>query len=227
MNKPSHSPKNILVVDDHIMFREGLIGLLRSTPDFHVVDQAGTMYEGIEKALRHKPNIILMDFSLPDGTGLEATQIILEGLPECKIIFLTVYETDENLLSAIRIGAKGYMFKNVSSSSLIASLRALDEGEIAMSRKMMSKVLEFSRSRLPSLKQDTVNKLSPREIDILLKLQNDASNSEIAQQLFLSENTVKHHIHNILDKLGVENRRQAGLLAREMSLKKNGGWKVN
>jgi two-component system nitrate/nitrite response regulator NarL len=221
------SPQNILVVDDHIMFREGLIGLLRSIPEFHVVDQAGTMYEGIEKALRHKPNIILMDFSLPDGTGLEATEIILEQLPECKIVFLTVYETDENLLSAIRLGAKGYMLKNVSSSSLIASLRALEQGEIAMSRKMMSKVLEFSRSRLPSFRQDTVNKLSPREIEILLKLQTDASNSEIAQQLYLSENTVKHHIHNILDKLGVENRRQAGLIAREMGLKKSGGWKVN
>jgi len=226
MNQTVNIPQNILVVDDHIMFREGLIGLLRSTPEFNVIDQAGTMYEGIEKALRHKPHIILMDFSLPDGTGLEATEIILEQLPECKIVFLTVYETDENLLSAIRLGAKGYMLKNVSSSSLIASLRALEHGEIAMSRRMMSKVLEFSRSNLPSFRQDTVSKLSPREIDILMKLQTNASNSEIAQQLYLSENTVKHHIHNILDKLGVENRRQAGLIAREMGLK-NGGMKIN
>jgi two-component system nitrate/nitrite response regulator NarL len=226
MNQTVNSPQNILVVDDHIMFREGLIGLLRSTPEFNVIDQAGTMYEGIEKALRHKPHIILMDFSLPDGTGLEATEIILEQIPDCKIVFLTVYETDENLLSAIRLGAKGYMLKNVSSSSLIASLRALEHGEIAMSRRMMSKVLEFSRSNLPSFRQDTVSKLSPREIDILMKLQNNASNSEIAQQLYLSENTVKHHIHNILDKLGVENRRQAGLIAREMGLK-NGAMKIN
>jgi two-component system nitrate/nitrite response regulator NarL len=226
MNQTVNSPQNILVVDDHIMFREGLIGLLRSTPEFNVIDQAGTMYEGIEKALRHKPHIILMDFSLPDGTGLEATEIILEQIPDCKIVFLTVYETDENLLSAIRLGAKGYMLKNVSSSSLIASLRGLEHGEIAMSRRMMSKVLEFSRSNLPSFRQDTVSKLSPREIDILMKLQNNASNSEIAQQLYLSENTVKHHIHNILDKLGVENRRQAGLIAREMGLK-NGAMKIN
>jgi two-component system nitrate/nitrite response regulator NarL len=226
MNQTVNIPQNILVVDDHIMFREGLIGLLRSTPEFNVIDQAGTMYEGIEKALRHKPHIILMDFSLPDGTGLEATEIILEQIPDCKIVFLTVYETDENLLTAIRLGAKGYMLKNVSSSSLIASLRALEQGEIAMSRRMMSKVLEFSRSNLPSFRQDTVSKLSPREIDILMKLQNNASNSEIAQQLYLSENTVKHHIHNILDKLGVENRRQAGLIAREMGLK-NGAMKIN
>jgi len=218
-DKPSRS---VLVVDDHIMFREGLIGLLRSTHDFNVVDQAGLICEGIQKALQHKPDIILMDFSLPDGTGLEATQIILEQLPDCKIIFLTVYETDENLLSAIRLGAKGYMLKNVSSSSLIASLRALEQGELAMSRKMMSKALEFSRFALSNPKKDLASKLTPREIDILYELQNDASNSEISRRLYLSENTVKHHLHNILDKLEVDNRRQAGLIARQMGLRKNG-----
>jgi DNA-binding NarL/FixJ family response regulator len=203
------------------MFREGLIGLLRSTPEFNVVDQAGTVKDGIEKALFYKPDIILMDFSLPDGTGLDATKAIMDELPDCKIIFLTVYETDENLLSAIRLGAKGYMLKNVSSSSLIASLRALEQGEIAMSRKMMSKALEFSRFTMPYSKKDLTGKLSPREIDILLELMKDYSNSEIAQHLYLSENTVKHHIHNLLDKLGVDNRHQAALIGRQMNLEKN------
>jgi len=227
MNNKNKPPQNILVIDDHIMFREGLIGLLQSIPEFNVVDQAGTMCEGIQKALHHKPDTILMDFSLPDGTGLEATQIILEQLSECKIVFLTVYETDENLLAALRLGAKGYMLKNVSSSSLIASLRGLEQGEMAMSRRMMSKALEFSRSMLSFPQHDTVSKLSPRETDILLELQNNVSNSEIARKLYLSENTVKHHIHSILDKLGVENRRQAGLIAKQMVLKKNGGLKAN
>lgn len=227
MNDKNKPPQNILVIDDHIMFREGLIGLLQSIPEFNVVDQAGTMCEGIQKALHHKPDTILMDFSLPDGTGLEATQIILEQLPNCKIVFLTVYETDENLLAAMRLGAKGYMLKNVSSSSLIASLRGLEQGEIAMSRRMMSKVLEFSRSTLSFPQHDTVSKLSPRETDILLELQNNISNSEIARKLYLSENTVKHHIHSILHKLGVENRRQAGLAAKQMVLKKSSGLKAN
>jgi len=141
-------------------------------------------------------------------------------MPECKIIFLTVYETDENLLKAIRLGAKGYMLKNVSSSSLIASLRALSQGEIAMSRKMMSRVVEYSRAAPISSSQDVLEKLSPREIDILYELQSGASNTQIAQQLYLSENTVKHHIHSILEKLGVENRHQAGTMAKQMGLKK-------
>ena len=221
MNDQEEKAQSVLVIDDHVLFRDGLVSLFQSTPDFRVVDQAGTVKEGIEKAFHHKPDIVLMDFSLPDGTGLDATQAILDEMPECKIIFLTVFETDENLMRAIRLGAKGYMLKNVSSSSLIASLRALAQGEIAMSRKMMSRALEMSRTVTLPPTQDLLSKLSPREIDILYELQNGASNKQIAQQLYLSENTVKHHIHSILEKLGVENRRQAGMIAKQMGLKKN------
>ncbi len=221
MNKPQTPSQKILIVDDHILFREGLASLFQSTPDFHVIDQAGSVKEGIEKALHHRPDIILMDFSLPDGTGLDATRIIRKELPECRIIFLTVYETDENILTAIQLGARGYLLKNVSSTSLLASLRAVDEGEIAMSRKMMSRALEYSQTVMMHPNRDMVSRFSTREIDILLELQNDYSNAEIARNLYLSENTVKHHIHNILEKLGVNNRREAGLLARQMGLTRN------
>jgi len=129
MSEQEKNTQSVLVVDDHVLFRDGLVSLFRSTSDFQVVDQAGSVKEGVEKAFHHKPDIILMDFSLPDGTGLDVTRIILEELPDCKIIFLTVFETDENLLAAIRLGAKGYMLKNVSSSSLISSLRVLAQGK--------------------------------------------------------------------------------------------------
>lgn len=220
MNKQEKPTQKILVVDDHVLFREGLTSLFQSTPDFTVIDQAGSVKEGVEKAFQHKPDIILMDFSLPDGTGLDATRIILKQLPECRIIFLTVYETDDDILTAIQLGARGYMLKNVSSSSLLASLRAVDDGEIAMSRKMMSKALAYSQSSQQHPRMNIANRFSPRELDILLELQNDASNAEIANHLYLSENTVKHHVHNILDKLGVSNRREAGSIARQMGLKK-------
>lgn len=219
MNHQEKFTQSILVIDDHVLFRDGLISLFQSTPDFHVVGQAGTVKEGVEQAFYHKPDIILMDFSLPDGTGLDATQAILAELPTCKIIFLTVFETDENLLTAIRLGAMGYLLKNVSGSSLLASLRALSQGEIAMSRQMLSRVVEFSRTTLP-FSSDLLSRLSPREVDVLCELQNGTSNAEIANKLYLSENTVKHHIHSILEKLGVENRRQAGVIARQMGLKK-------
>jgi len=220
MNNQNPCSKSILVIDDHVLFREGLVSLFESTSDFHVVDQAGTVKEGVEKAYHHKPDIVLMDFSLPDGTGLDATKIILKELPECKIIFLTVYETDENLFDAVQLGAIGYLLKNVSGSSLLASLRALEHGEVAMSRKMMSRFVESSRSSPAVPDISLLEKLSPRELEILGKLQNGSSNAEIAQQLYVSENTVKHHVHSILEKLNVNNRHQAGELAKRIGNKR-------
>jgi len=221
MSDQTIKPQSILVIDDHVLFRDGLISLFQSTPDFYVVDQAGTVSEGVEKAFHHRPDIVLMDFSLPDGTGLDATRAILDEIPDCKIVFLTVFETDENLLKAIQLGAKGYMLKNISSSSLLASLRALSNGEIAMSRKMMSRIVEYSRALPVQPADDVLAKLSRRELEILSALQDGASNTQIARQLYLSENTVKHHIHSILEKLGVENRHQAGVVAKRLGLKKS------
>ncbi len=219
MSDKEVNPQKILVIDDHTLFLEGLVSLFQTTPDFIVVDKASSVKEGVQKALLHRPDIILMDFSLPDGTGLDATQMILDEFPECKIVFLTVYETDENLLKAVRLGAKGYMLKNVSGSSLLASLRGLAQGEIAMSRKMIGRLVQSTAQKHRRQKNSIIEKLSPREIDILFELQNGASNLEIAQKFFLSENTIKHHMHNLLEKLGVDNRRQAGEIARQMELK--------
>ena len=217
LNVSTQPPKKILIIDDQILFREGLMSLLRSTPDFDMVGCAGSVFEGSELAVLHKPDIILMDFSLPDGTGLDATRAILARLPDCKIVFLTVYETDENLFAALRLGAKGYLLKNVSSTDLLSSLRALDRGEVAVSRKMMSSVLnEFSHSPLPdSSLENLLMKLSPREMDILREIEAGATNLEIAEHLFLSVNTVKHHIRNILSKLNLKNRREAASLAHQ------------
>lgn len=220
MDNRGMTVRRILIVDDHLLFREGLSSLFRSTPDFDVVGEAGSVKEAVELACINKPDIVLMDFSLPDGTGLNATESILAEVPGCKIIFLTVYETDENIATALYLGARGYMLKNVSSSALLAGLRGLDQDEIAMSRKMMSRALQFSHSARYDPHKGLAEKLSPREVDILLELENDSSNYEIAQKLYLSENTVKHHIRSILDKLGVSNRHEAGVLAREIGLKK-------
>jgi two-component system nitrate/nitrite response regulator NarL len=215
------TPKKVMVIDDHILFREGLISLFRSTPDFQIVGEAGSVYEGIENARSLRPDIILMDFSLPDGTGLDATKAILKETPDCKIVFLTVHETDDKLFAAIRAGAKGYLPKNVAGQNLLASLRALERDELAFSRKMTSRIIEeFSQTDLKSaVSEEILVKLTTRELEVLGELSTGASNLEIAQRLFLSENTVKHHVQSILDKLGVENRRQAGQLARQAGLK--------
>jgi DNA-binding NarL/FixJ family response regulator len=221
-DQPQRAAKKVLVIDDHILFREGLMSLFRFSPDFEVVGGAGNVREGVDQARFYLPDIILMDFSLPDGTGLDATRAILAFHPSCQIVFLTVYEADDKLFAALRLGAKGYMLKNVASSDLLSSLRALERGEKAISRKMMSSVLdEFAQTQVGDANlQVLLAKLSPREMEVLRELESGASNELIARHLFLSENTVKHHIRNVLDKLGVENRREAGLLARQNGITK-------
>lgn len=218
--KTSNAPKKVMVIDDHILFREGLISLFRSTPDYKIVGEAGSVKEGIKNAQSLRPDIILMDFSLPDGTGLDATRAILKEMPDCKIVFLTVYEADEKLFAAIRAGAKGYLPKNVASSSLISGLRGLERNEVAITRKMTSRIVEeLSHTSLQSaISEEIITKLSPREVDVLCELQPGVSNAEIAQRLFLSENTVKHHVRNILSKLGVKNRREASVIAQQAGL---------
>ncbi|RPJ50687.1 MAG: DNA-binding response regulator [Chloroflexi bacterium] len=217
----------VLIVDDHILFREGLTGLLRSQPDMQVIGECGTMHEAIELALRIKPEVVLMDFSLPDGSGLEATRAILACLPETQIIFLTVHDNDERLIAAMRAGAKGYLLKNLSVSKLLASLRALERGEAAISRTMMARILEeFAQSTPPAASTPSpLIGLTSREIEVLQELADGITNQEIATRLFISEKTVKNNIHNILDKLSLHNRREAIEFARKYGLYPNNNHK--
>jgi DNA-binding NarL/FixJ family response regulator len=201
----------VLIVDDHILFREGLVGLLRSQADMDVVGECGTVQEAVSTALRTKPEIILMDFSLPDGTGLDATRSILTELPDTRIIFLTIHDDDDRLILAVRAGAKGYLLKNLSVNKLLASLRALERGEAALSRTMMARIMqEFSvSSPNDGGTHNPFVGLTSREVEVLQELADGITNQEIATRLFISENTVKNHIHNILDKLKLSNRREA------------------
>jgi two-component system, NarL family, nitrate/nitrite response regulator NarL len=206
----------VLVVDDHLLFRDGLVSLFANRPEYQLVGEAGSVQEAIQKADLLKPDLILMDFNLPDGTGLDATRTILAKHPHIKIVFLTVDQNDKTLLSALRSGAKGFVLKNVSVSDLFSSLKALDSGEIAISPAMATRVVAelVKTSQHDSPAPTSLSQLSPREIDILTELASGASNQEIAQKLFISENTVKHHIHSLLQKLGINNRREAASFAR-------------
>jgi two-component system NarL family response regulator len=210
----------ILIVDDHILFREGLAGLLRSQPDMEVIGECGTVSEAVIMANELRPQVILMDFSLPDGTGLEATRAILPNMPDSKIIFLTVHDSDDRLIAAIRAGARGYLLKNLSVSKLLASLRALERGEAALSRIMMARIIEEFAQSTPAASSapSPLVGLTSREIEVLQELADGITNQEIATRLYISENTVKNHIHNILEKLTLHNRREAIEFARKHGL---------
>ena len=209
----------VLIVDDHVLFREGLVSLLSSDPAFCVVGQASSVREAIEQARKLKPDLILMDFSLPDGDGAEASAAILQELPGCNIIFLTMHDADEKLFAAIRSGAKGYLLKNVPVSQLLLALRSVEKGEVAISRGMTKRILEeFSQTSSSLQAERNLDTLSPREMEILRALGSGATNQEIAAQLFLSVNTVKHHVHSILTKLSVDSRREAIRYANKTGL---------
>lgn len=211
---------NVLIVDDHVLFRQGLVSLLQSEPDFQVVDQAGSSREAVQKAGELRPDMILMDFSLPDGSGVDAARAILSEIPDCKIIFLTVHAEEQMMIEAVRCGAKGYMLKNVPIKQLIQALRSTQEGEAAISRSMMTKVMNELARASGQIQTDpeTLDKLSSREIEVLRELTTGASNQEIAGRLFISKNTVRHHVHNLLDKLELENRKQLAKTAKRCGL---------
>ncbi len=207
----------IAIVDDHVLFREGLAAIIRSEPDIEIVGLAGTVQEAIELARALKPDMILMDFGLPDGTGADATQAILYEHPACKVVFLTMSEEDEDLFAAIRSGAKGYLLKNMHPAKLVASLRSVQQGESALSRSMTLRLMEeMARTKeTPRVDEPT---LTRRELEVLRELASGWSNQEIAEHLFISENTVKYHVHSILEKLNLSDRRDAAMYARERGL---------
>jgi DNA-binding NarL/FixJ family response regulator len=205
----------ILIVDDHILFRDGLCSLFDRQPDFQVVGEAGSVEEAVQKALELKPELVLMDFSLGDGTGLDATDEILSQLPDTKIVFLTMHEQDDRLFAAIRHGAKGYLLKNLPVARLLASLRALEQGEAPISPVMTAHILEeFARQgQRPQSDTKMLAQLTNRELEVFQALASGASNQEIAKELVISENTVKNHVHSILEKLNLSSRRDIVQLA--------------
>lgn len=218
MRKDSQLNKTlrVLIVDDHVLFREGLKNLIENQPDFEVIAEAGTVHDAIDLALELSPDLVLMDIGLPDGDGLVAVKEILSGNPEIKVVMLTIHEADDLLFTAIHYGARGYLLKNTPIHDLLTSLRALERGEAALSRTMTRRILdEFSRLGKTTASAKTgFETLTPREIDVLEEISTGATNKEIADRLVISENTVKIHVHNILEKLNFDSRYEAAKFAR-------------
>lgn len=210
----------ILIVDDHILFQEGLIGLLSRQPDFTIVGGASSVQEAIEKARRYSPDVILMDFTLSDGTGLDATQTILAERPSTQIVFLTIHEEDDRLFEAIRYGARGYLLKEIPANQLIAYLHGVQRGEPAISPHLTANILkEFAKTQpRQDVPREIIDQLTNRQLDVLRELRSGASNQQIASRLVLSEQTVKNHISRILHCLNLKNRYEAAEFARRYGL---------
>jgi DNA-binding NarL/FixJ family response regulator len=212
----------IIIVDDHILFREGLVNLLSSQADMQVIADVGTGQEAIKVAIDLNPDLVLMDVGLPDMQGFDAVKQILTVKPDLKVVMLTVHESDDLLIRSIVAGAKGYLIKNLSMNQLFTSLRSLEKGEWALSRAMTGKVLEeFTRIATALDQSDmTATSLTARETEVLGKVGEGLDNQEIGQLLDISENTVRVHIHNIFEKLNLRSRGEAINFARRNNLAK-------
>ncbi len=213
---------NIILVDDHVLFREGVASLLDAQPDINVLGQAASVAEAVALTRELHPDLILMDISLPDGNGLTATRKILAEFPDIKIVFLTVHEDDDRLFEAIKNGGTGYLLKNTRTQELLKMIENVRRGETAFTPHLAQRILaEFSRMRsqlsaFPLFEEDVA--LTKREIEVLKLVAKNASNKEIARELVISVSTVKNHMRNILTKLHLKDRREAAYYARRHGL---------
>ena len=212
----------ILLADDQALFREGLNTLLSVHKDIEIVGQASNGQEAIDLAVKHHPDVILMDMQMPILNGVGATRRLKTSLPGCRVIMLTTFNDNETIFEALRAGAVGYLLKDVGSTQLAESIRATARGESILDPSVAAKVVqEFSRvsSMVPATSSDVLPEpLSEREAEILGLVASGCSNKDIAETLFITEGTVKNHITHILGKLSVRDRTQAALKAKELGL---------
>ena len=211
-NNQTHTTAiRILITDDHAVVREGLQKLISTEPGMEVVGEAADGIEAVQIACELKPDVILMDMVMPRMGGLETIRKIKEECPEARVLVLTSFSDDETVFPAIKAGALGYLLKNTSPDLLLSAIRDVHQGNSSMSPDIANKLMSElqRRSDLPLTKEP----LTEREMDVLNLVAQGLTNQEIADQLIISEGTVRTHVSNILSKLQLANRTQAALYA--------------
>lgn len=208
----------VLVADDHKLFRQGLISLIRTRGDeVEVIGEAATGREAVGLAELLRPDVVLMDIYMPQGDGLQATKEIRERFTDIAVVMLTSSEQDEHLYEAVRLGASGYLLKSLDASELFDLLSGIAHGEAAMTRAMAARLLKSVANQSINTERGE-EALTEREIDVLRLVAQGASNPQIAETLCISINTVKSHLKNILAKLQLDNRTQAATYAVQSGL---------
>jgi DNA-binding NarL/FixJ family response regulator len=208
----------ILLCDDQTVIRDGLEMLLNLEKDFQVVGLAEDGAEAVELATKKQPDLILMDLKMPIMNGIEATREISLKFPDIKILVLTTYDDDEWVFDAIRAGASGYLLKDTSRQKIVEAIRGTMEGKSFIDPAIAGKLLNHVSSKQTQPKSMLTDKLTERELDVLRLISKGVNNSDIAEQLHLSEGTVRNRVSVILEKLGVADRTQAAVIAIQHGL---------
>lgn len=210
------TPISVLLIDDHALFRSGVRTLLQRYPEFSIVGEAADGVEGLKRARQTQPDVVLLDLNMPGISGLETLQLMQQDCPHAAVLMLTVSEDAEDLGSALQNGARGYLIKNIDADYLIRAIQRAAAGEAVVAESMTSKLI----TQLQNIGQrnevrSELEKLTPREKDILACLSRGESNKIIARTLNVADSTVKIHIQNILKKLNLSSRVQAAVFAVE------------
>ncbi|MEJ1229799.1 MAG: response regulator transcription factor [Galbitalea sp.] len=200
----------VVVADDHPVVRGGIVALLRTAADIEVVGEAANGLEAVDLALALVPDVVMMDLRMPGIDGDEATAHILGARPGVRVLILTTYESDDSILTAIEAGASGYLLKAARQEEILAGVRAVARGEVALAPRIAALLVERVKTPAPTL--------SPRETQVLGLVAAGESNPSIAATLFLSEATVKTHLLHVFEKLGVSDRTRAVTRAMELGL---------
>ncbi|CAN5876978.1 response regulator [soil metagenome] len=210
----------ILLVDDHTLFRSGIKLLLQRNPEFEIVGEAADGLEGVKRAKQLRPDVVLMDLNMAGLSGLEAMQLIVEDMPKVAVLMLTVSEEAEDLSTALKNGARGYLLKNIEADYLTQAIKRAAAGEPVIADAMTAKLVMQFRTGMNTPQPAEKEKLTPRERETMVCVARGESNKEIARNLNVAESTVKIHVQNILKKLSLSSRVQIAVYAVERGLDK-------
>ena len=202
-------PLRVVLVDDHEVVRNGIKSLLAETPDVSVVGEAGTVKDAIERAVWARPDVVIMDVRLPDGSGIEATREIRARLPNTQVLMLTTFSDDEALFASIMAGAAGYVLKQIKGADLVRAVQTVGRGESLLDPAVTKGLLDRLRRGKHLLKDERLARLSAQEERILEMIAEGRTNREIGDKLHLAEKTVKNYVTSILSKLEVARRAEA------------------
>jgi two-component system, NarL family, nitrate/nitrite response regulator NarL len=211
------APTRVLVADDHLLFRAGLVSLFAGQPDFVIAGEAGNGIDAVDMARQLRPDLILMDIRMPGEGGLSALRRIRDAAPDACVVMLTASEDDADLVEAMKSGARGYLLKHTPPAELFVRLRAAMNGETTISGALAARLLNRLLNEQKAARGTSA--LSERELEVLGLVAAGKSNRGIAQQLTITENTVKKHLQSILEKLHLENRTQAAAYALREGIK--------
>lgn len=209
---------SVVVVDDQELVRTGFRMILSAEDDLHVIGEADDGDVAVKRVVELEPDVVLMDVQMPRMDGIEATRQIVERVPACRVLILTTFDDDDYLFAALQVGASGFMLKNCPPEDLVSAIRVVAQGHSLLAPEVTHRVITRSTERARGPRHPGLDELTGREHDVLVAMGRGRSNGEIANDLFVSEATVKTHVSRVLMKLDVRDRVQAVIMAHESGL---------